>query len=255
MIEYKVENRIATITLNRPEKRNALNEAVVRGLRGAFARAETDTEAKVIVLKATGKVFCAGADLEYLRQLQQNTFRDNLKDSDNLKSLLLQIYRHPKLVIAQVHGHAIAGGCGLVSVCDFVYTVPEAGFGYTEVKIGFLPAIVMKFLLLRIGEGRTKELLLSGEWIDADRAMEIGLVNKVVDAKVLENEVRSFALNICNENSAQSIKNTKEMMANMHGMNLDDALDYAVKKNAEARSTEDFQRGITAFLEKKPLVW
>ncbi len=255
MIEYKVENRIATITLNRPEKRNALNEAVVRGLRGAFARAETDTEAKVIVLKATGKVFCAGADLEYLRQLQQNTFRDNLKDSDNLKSLLLQIYRHPKLVIAQVHGHAIAGGCGLVSVCDFVYTVPEAGFGYTEVKIGFIPAIVMKFLLLRIGEGRTKELLLSGEWIDADRAMEIGLVNKVVDAKVLENEVRSFALNICNENSAQSIKNTKEMMANMHGMNLDDALDYAVKKNAEARSTEDFQRGITAFLEKKPLVW
>ena len=113
----------------------------------------------------------------------------------------------------------------------------------------------MKFLLLRIGEGRTKELLLSGEWIDADRAMEIGLVNKVVDAKVLENEVRSFALNICNENSAQSIKNTKEMMANMHGMNLDDALDYAVKKNAEARSTEDFQRGVTAFLEKKPLAW
>lgn len=255
MIEYKVENRIATITLNRPEKRNALNEAVVRGLRGAFARAETDTEAKVIVLKATGKVFCAGADLEYLRQLQQNTFRDNLKDSDNLKSLLLQIYRHPKLVIAQVHGHAIAGGCGLVSVCDFVYTVPEAGFGYTEVKIGFLPAIVMKFLLLRIGEGRTKELLLSGEWIDADRAMEIGLINRVVEAKVLEREVNNFASNICHGNSAQSIKATKEMMANMHGMNLEEALDYAVKKNAEARSTEDFQRGVTAFLEKKPLAW
>lgn len=255
MIEYKVENRIATITLNRPEKRNALNEAVVRGLRGAFARAETDTEAKVIVLKATGKVFCAGADLEYLRQLQQNTFRDNLKDSDNLKSLLLQIYRHPKLVIAQVHGHAIAGGCGLASVCDFIFTVPEAGFGYTEVKIGFLPAIVMKFLLLRIGEGRTKELLLSGEWIDADRAMEIGLVNRVVEAKVLEREVNNFATNICHGNSAQSIKTTKEMMAQMHGMNLEEALDYAVKKNAEARSTEDFQRGVTAFLEKKPLAW
>lgn len=255
MIEYKVENRIATITLNRPEKRNALNEAVVRGLRGAFARAETDTEAKVIVLKATGKVFCAGADLEYLRQLQQNTFRDNLKDSDNLKSLFLQIYRHPKLVIAQVHGHAIAGGCGLVSVCDFVYTVPEAGFGYTEVKIGFLPAIVMKFLLLRIGEGRTRELLLSGEWIDADRAMEIGLINRVVEAKVLEREVNNFASNICHGNSAQSIKATKEMMAQMHGMNLEEALDYAVKKNAEARSTEDFQRGVTAFLEKKPLAW
>lgn len=255
MIEYKVENRIATITLNRPEKRNALNEAVVRGLCGAFARAETDTEAKVIVLKATGKVFCAGADLEYLRQLQQNTFRENLKDSDNLKSLLLQIYRHPKLVIAQVHGHAIAGGCGLASVCDFIFTVPEAGFGYTEVKIGFLPAIVMKFLLLRIGEGRTRELLLSGEWIDADRAMEIGLVNRVVEAKVLEREVNNFATNICHGNSAQSIKTTKEMMAQMHGMNLEEALDYAVKKNAEARSTEDFQRGVTAFLEKKPLVW
>lgn len=255
MVEYKVENRIATITLNRPEKRNALNEAVVAGLREAFARAEADNEAKVIVLKAVGKVFCAGADLEYLKQLQQNTFKDNIKDSDNLKSLLLQIYRHPKLVIAQVHGHAIAGGCGLASVCDFIFTVPEAGFGYTEVKIGFLPAIVMKFLLLRIGEGRTKELLLSGEWIDADRAMEIGLVNRVVEAKVLEREVNNFASNICQGNSAQSIKATKEMMAQMHGMNLEEALDYAVKKNAEARSTEDFQRGVTAFLEKKPLAW
>ena len=255
MIEYKVENRIATITLNRPEKRNALNDKVVMALREAFSRAELDSGVKVIVLKAKGKVFCAGADLEYLKQLQRNSFKDNLEDSLHLKSLLLQIYRHPKLVIAQVHGHAIAGGCGLASVCDFIFTVPEAGFGYTEVKIGFLPAIVMKFLLLRIGEGRAKELLLGGEWIDADRALEIGLVNKVVAPKVLEQEVRNFALNICSGNSAQSIKSTKEMIANMNGMNLEDALDYAVKKNAEARGTEDFQRGITAFLEKSSLVW
>ncbi len=255
MIEYKVEDRIATITLNRPEKRNALNEAVVASLSEAFTRADVDPKVKVIVLKAKGKVFCAGADLEYLKQLQQNSFRDNLKDSHNLKSLLLRIYRHPKLVIAQVHGHAIAGGCGLASVCDFIFTVPEAGFGYTEVKIGFLPAIVMKFLLLRVGEGRTKELLLSGDWINADKAMEIGLVNRVVDPKVLEHEVNNFALNICNGNSAQSIRTIKEMIANMHGMNLEDALDYAVKKNTEARNTEDFQRGISAFLAKKPLVW
>lgn len=255
MIEYKVENRIATITLNRPEKRNALNDKVVMALREAFARAEVDSEAKVVVLRAKGKVFCAGADLEYLKQLQRNSFKDNLEDSHNLKSLFLQIYQHPKVVIAQVHGHAIAGGCGLASVCDFVFTVPEAGFGYTEVKIGFVPAIVMKFLLLRIGEGRTKELLLSGEWINADRALEIGLVNRVVDAKALEHEVYNFAMDICNGNSAQSMATTKQMIGDMQGMNLEEAVDYAALKNAEARKTEDCQRGIAAFLEKKPLTW
>lgn len=255
MIEYKVENRIATITLNRPEKRNALNDKVVMALREAFASAEVDSEAKVVVLRAKGKVFCAGADLEYLKQLQRNSFKDNLEDSHSLKSLFLQIYQHPKVVIAQVHGHAIAGGCGLASVCDFVFTVPEAGFGYTEVKIGFVPAIVMKFLLLRIGEGRTKELLLSGEWINADRALEIGLVNRVVDAKALEHEVYNFAMDICNGNSAQSMATTKQMIGDMQGMNLKEAADYAALKNAEARKTEDCQRGIAAFLEKKPLTW
>lgn len=255
LIAYHSENRIATITLNRPEKRNALNFQVVAELKEAFQRAANDTAVKVVILKATGKVFCAGADLGYLQELQRNTYEENLADSNNLKALLLKIYAHPKVVIAQVHGHAIAGGCGLVSVCDFIFTVPEAGFGYTEVKIGFVPAIVMPFLIRRIGEGRAKALLLTGEWITAERAFDIGLVNKVVDAKELEKAVQDFALTMCKSNSGQSMAMTKEMIAVIQGMNLEEGTAYAAMMNAKARNTEDCQRGIAAFLNKETLDW
>lgn len=255
LVEYNTANRIATITLNRPEKRNALNGAMVNALNEAFTRAANDSNAKVIVLKALGKVFCAGADLEYLQQLQRNTYEENLADSNRLKALFLNIYKHPKVVIAQVHGHAIAGGCGLASVCDFVYTVPEAGFGYTEVRIGFVPAIVKVFLLRRIGEGRAKELLLTGEWIRAERALEIGLVNKIVKPAELDKVVHSFALSLCENNSGQSMALTKKMIAEIQNMNLAEAADYAAKMNAQARETADCQRGIASFLNKEDLKW
>lgn len=255
LVTYNVENRIATISLNRPEKRNALNDQVVTHLKAAFERAKNDVTVKVIILKATGKVFCAGADLGYLQQLQRNTYEENLEDSNNLKALFLQIYTHPKVVVAQVHGHAIAGGCGLASVCDFIFTVPEAGFGYTEVKIGFVPAIVMPFLIRRIGEGRAKELLLTGEWITAERAMAIGLVNKVVKAKELEKTVRDFASALCTNNSKQSMAMIKEMMAKIQAMSLEEGVNYAAMMNAQARGTADCQRGIAAFLNKETLDW
>ena len=255
LVEYNNQDRIATITLNRPEKRNALNAAMVTALRQAFTRAAEDSSAKVIVLKANGKVFCAGADLEYLQQLQNNTYEENLEDSNNLKELFLSIYRNPKVVIAQVHGHAIAGGCGLASVCDFVYTVPDAGFGYTEVKIGFVPAIVKVFLLRRIGEGRAKELLLTGEWITAEKALEIGLVNKIVKPAELDKVVRNFARSLCENNSGQSMALTKKMIAEIQSMDLLEAADYAAKMNAQARDTADCKRGIASFLNKEDLKW
>ncbi len=255
LIEYRVEDRIAIISLNRPEKRNALNGTMVAELREAFVRAANENAAKVIVLKANGKVFCAGADLEYLQQLQNNTYEENLEDSDNLKELFLSIYRNPKVVIAQVHGHAIAGGCGLASVCDFVYTVPDAGFGYTEVKIGFVPAIVKVFLLRRIGEGRAKELLLTGEWITAEKALEIGLVNKIVKPAELDKVVRNFARSLCENNSGQSMALTKKMIAEIQSMDLLEATDYAAKMNAQARDTVDCKKGIASFLNKEDLKW
>jgi methylglutaconyl-CoA hydratase len=254
-VTYHVENRIAYITLNRADKRNALNFKVVEELKQAFKQAEIDKDAKVIVLKANGKVFCAGADLEYLQTLQKNTFEENLADSSHLKELFEIIYTHPKVVIGQIHGHAIAGGAGLATVCDFSFTVPEAQFGYTEVKIGFIPAIVMVFLLRKIGEGRSKELLLSGDLISAQKALEYGLINFVVEPNELESRVQAFAQSLCENNSSQSMQTTKQMIAQVQEMALKEALSFAAKQNAHARESEDCKKGIAYFLEKKTLKW
>jgi len=250
-VTYTVADQIATITLNRPEKRNALNAKVVTELKEAFARAAQDVEAKIIVLAAAGDAFCAGADLAYLQELQQNTYEENLADSNHLKELFYQIYTHPKVVIASIQGHAIAGGSGLAAVCDFSFTVPQAKFGYTEVRIGFIPAIVMVFLLRKIGEGKSKSLLLSGELIDAQKAKELGMVNEVVAAEQLEAEVYAFASKLAQKNSGQSMKATKQMIANVQAMSLEDGLNHAAEQNALARATEDCQKGIADFLSKQ----
>ena len=205
-VEYSVKDRICTITLNRPDKRNSLNEQVVSELKQAFGQAAEDQDVKVIVLAAKGSAFCAGADLAYLQQLQQNTFEENLADSNHLKELFYQIYMHPKVVIAKIQGHAIAGGCGLATVCDFSFAVEEAQFGYTEVRIGFIPAIVKVFLLRKIGEGKAKELLLSGDLISAVEAKEFGLVNKVVKEDELDEAVGEFARKLVKKNLSWLLK-------------------------------------------------
>lgn len=254
-IKYELADRVATITLNRPEKRNALSGEVVEELKAAFERASADAEAKVVVLAAEGDAFCAGADLAYLQQLQNNSYEENLADSSSLMELFKMIYQLDKVVIAKVQGHAIAGGCGLATVCDFSYTVPEAKFGYTEVRIGFIPAIVKVFLLRKIGEGKSKELLLSGDLISAERAMQIGLVNRVVEADQLDAEVAAFAKKLVDKNSGQSMALTKAMIAEVQSMSVEEGLQYAAEQNAKARGTEDCQKGIAAFLNKEKVVW
>jgi methylglutaconyl-CoA hydratase len=254
-VEYEVKDRIGYITLNRPDKRNALNLQMVAELKEAFSMADADAAVKVIVLRANGKAFCAGADLAYLQQLQTNTYEENLYDSQNLKELFHQIHTLPKVVIAQINGFAVAGGCGLATVCDFAFAVPEAKFGYTEVKIGFIPAIVMIFLIRKIGEGRAKQLLLTGNLIDAASAVEMGLINKVVEASSLAQEVKSFALDLIQTNSEQSMGFTKQMIASVQSRSLEEALHYAAEMNARARATEDCKRGIASFLNKEPISW
>jgi methylglutaconyl-CoA hydratase len=254
-VEYHVKNRIATITLNRPEKRNALSHELVADMKEAFSNAEKDDHVKVIILKANGDAFCAGADLGYLQQLQKFSYEQNLQDSNHLKELFFKIYTHPKVIIAQVQGHALAGGCGLATVCDFAYAVPQAKFGYTEVKIGFIPAIVTVFLLRKIGEARSKELLLGGDLITSDQAVQIGLINKVVQPERLDSEVLALATKLVEGNSGQSMKLTKQMIAQVQSESIIDALNYAAEMNARARGTEDCKRGIAAFLSKEKLVW
>lgn len=255
LVTYTAENRIGYITLNRPEKRNALNAEMVTELKKAFTEAENDDACKVIVLQANGDAFCAGADLAYLQQLQNNTYEENLQDSSHLMELFKHIYTHKKAVIGKIQGHALAGGCGLATVCDISYSVPEAKFGYTEVKIGFVPAIVKVFLIRKIGEGKARELLLTGKIFKAEEAKNYGLINHVCDADKIDAEVLDFATKLCNEASGQSIAFVKEMIAEVQHLSVDDGLKYAAEMNAKARATDDCKKGIQSFLNKEKLTW
>ncbi len=254
IIIYKKE-RVGYLELNRPEKRNALNAEMVSSLKDAIVQFENDKEIKVMVIKAKGKAFCAGADLSYLQSLQTNTFEENLEDSRNLKALFYRIYTSPKIIIAQVQGHALAGGCGLATVCDFSFAVPEAKFGYTEVKIGFIPAIVKVFLIRKIGEGKAKQLLLDGDLISAEEAKSMGLVNWLVGTDELEHRVYDYAQKLIRQNSGQSMALTKEMIGKVQEKSLEDGLEYAASMNAKARGTQDCQKGIAAFLNKESINW
>lgn len=254
-IIYQIKNHIAYITLNRPEKRNALNDKVVSELQYAFDMAEKDDTVAVIILKANGSAFCAGADLAYLQQLQQNTYEENLEDSRRLKELFYSIYTLSKVVIVQIEGHAIAGGCGLVTVCDFSFAVPEAKFGYTEVRIGFVPAIVKVFLLRKTDDARARRLLLTGELVSAEEAGALGLITEVAAADRIEDRVEAFARMLITQNSSQAMASVKQMMARVQSMSLEEGLDYAAESNARARTTSDCRKGIAAFLSKEPVDW
>jgi methylglutaconyl-CoA hydratase len=252
-IEYS--NRVASITLNRPEKRNALNPALISELLAAFSEASAYPDCKVIILKAEGEVFCAGADLEYLEQLKNNSYEEQTADSSKLKELYQHIYSVDQVVIAQVEGHAIAGGCGLLTVCDLVIAVPEAKFGYTEVKIGFVPAIVAPFLTLRIGQSRCRELLLSGDLVSAQTAERYGLVNYLAAPGSIVSEVTALAERLVEQNSGRSIATTKRLLREIEDLSLEQAAALGAETNAKSRMTDDFKKGIASFLQKTKPSW
>ena len=254
-VNYNCEERVGFITLNRPEKRNALNAQFVSELKEAFTHAEKDTDCKVIVLKAKGDAFCAGADLAYLQELQSNSYDKNLADSTHLMELFQQIYTLPKVVIAQVQGHAIAGGCGLASVCDLAIATTESKFGYSEVKIGFIPAIVSVFLIKQIGVAKSKELLLTGKIVSAEEAQSFGLINKVSAKEKLESSVMDIAQSLVNTASADSLALTKLLINEVSDKSISEGFKWAAEMNAKARETNDCKKGIAAFLNKEKLNW
>jgi methylglutaconyl-CoA hydratase len=255
LVIYKVTNRIAEITLNRAEKRNALNPELVKAITASFLMAENDKEVKVVVLKANGDTFSAGADLAYLQQLQHFSFEENIADSEQLKNLLETIRKLSKVVIAQVEGHAIAGGCGLASICDIIFAVPEAKFGYTEVKLGFVPAIVSCYLIQRVGETIAKKLLLTGELFSAAQALQYNLITYVTNKAEINQTVNDFALNLCRSASGNSLKLTKQLINQTSNTWLDSCLENAVGTNAMTRESDDFKKGIAAFLAKEKINW
>ena len=248
MIKSEIKNSTGIIFLARPEKRNSLHPDLVKSLKTKLSEFEVDETIKSIIITGEGSSFCAGADLEYLKMLSDYSSIENYNDSKSLSELFLMIYEFSKPTIAAVNGAAIAGGCGLASVCDFIVAHPEnSKFGYPEVKIGFIPAIVSIFLIRKIGEGLAKQLLLEGSLISGKRAHEIGLVNYLAD-NVLD-ESLTLASRI-NENSVESVRMTKEIILKISNQSVRDAVEYSLGLNTISRTTEDFIKGISSFLNK-----
>ena len=255
LLRYAVEGRVATLTLNRPEKRNALDAALVTALREALATAASDDAVRVLVLTGAGTVFSAGADLAALEALRTASPMDNTADSAHLAGLFAELYRHPKPVIAKVNGHAIAGGCGLAAVCDLSVAVEPAKLGFTEVRLGFVPAIVSVFVLRKLGEAAARDLMLRGHLIDAAEAARIGLITRAVPPDALDDAVAALARGIATETSGTAVTLTKRLLASIPGMGLDEALAHAIQLNAFARGTDDCRAGVDAFLRKEAPPW
>jgi len=255
LIETHIAERIGYITLNRPERRNALSYALVSQLKEAFATWQGDPTIRVVVLRANGPVFCSGADIEYLQKLQDYTLQENLADSLHLMELYMMMYRYPKPIIAQVEGPALAGGAGLVTVCDLVVATPQATIGYPEARIGFLPAMVTYFLLRRVGEGWARQLLITAEPISAEDAHRMGIFNYLVSPEEVASFTRNLAIRIAEQTSPVSQEFIRKLIADLQDMPLKEGLEFAAKMNAHARATEDFRRGIAAFLKKEKISW
>jgi methylglutaconyl-CoA hydratase len=252
-IQLAYECGVATITLNRPEKRNAISFELIDDLLRALDEV-SKSEATVLIVTGAGKAFCSGMDLDNLKALLGRSPKQNLEDSQTMVQLFRSLYEFPKMTIAAVNGPAIAGGTGLALLCDFTLAVPEAKFGYTEVRIGFVPAIVSTFLLRQVGEKQARDLLLTGRIFGAEEAARMGLVSEVVPAENLMVRAGQLAL-LLMENSPASLRATKQLLTDHARAELDWQMESAVRENAAIRTTSDFREGISSFLEKRKPVW
>lgn len=252
-IQLAHEGRVATITLNRPEKRNAISFELIDDLLRAFD-AVAKSEAIVLIVTGAGKAFCSGLDLDNLKALLGRSPEQNLQDSQTMVQLFRSLYEFPKVTIAAVNGAAIAGGTGLALLCDFTLAVPEAKFGYTEVRIGFVPAIVSTFLLRQVGEKQARDLLLTGRIFGTEEAARMGLISEIVEPDELMTRARELAA-LLMENSPASLQATKQLLTDHARAELDGQIESAVQKNAAIRTTADFREGISSFLEKRRPVW
>ena len=255
MLQTRRDGPVLTLTLDRPETRNALSADLVDALTAALADAAESAAVRVVVIAAAGKVFSAGADLAALRALRDASFSDNLADSERLGRLFEAILRHPKPVVARVHGHAIAGGCGLAAACDLSLVAESAVLGFSEVRIGFVPALVATFVTRRVGETAARELFLRGHRIPATEAARIGLVTRAVPDDALDADLAALCQELATETSGSAIALTKTLLADLPGRSLSDALAHAAAVNAHARATDDCRAGVDAFLGKTDPPW
>ena len=246
---YSVDGAIARVTLNRPEKRNALNDEVIAGLKDGLKNASKDQRVRVVVISGAGKDFCSGADLSALQKIANASVAENSEDARLLLELFLLIRQLPIPVVAAVTGRALAGGCGLATACDLVLAASSARFGYPEVKIGFVPAMVMAILRRNVSEKRAFELITRGAEISADEAKEFGLVNQVFSDESFAEDVNRY-IGEFEKMSASAIGLTKRLLYQMDGMGFPEALETGADVNVIARLTDDCQQSIARFLQK-----
>src|SRR2546427_12655729 len=240
-IQLKYDAGVDTIILNRPEKRNAISFELIDDLLRALDDV-AKSPAQVLILTGAGKAFCSGMDLENLKALIGRSPEQNLEDSQTMVRLFRSLYEFPKVTIAAVNGAAIAGGTGLALLCDFTLAVPDAKFGYTEVRIGFVPAIVSTFLLRQVGEKQARDLLLTGRLFGSEEAARIGLINEIVAPETLMAKARELAALLI-ENSPASLHATKRLLTDHARAELDAQIEAAVRENAAIRNTADFREG------------
>lgn len=252
-LQFAMEGEIGTITLARPEKRNAISPEMIGDLLNVLDEAEKSA-ARVVILTGAGSAFCAGMDLEALRSLSTQTQEQHAADAERMGKMFYRVYSFPKPLIAAVNGPAIAGGTGLATLADFTLAVPEAKFGYTEARIGFLPAVVSVFLLRQVGEKITRELLLTGKIFDAEEARRLGLVTEIVAADNLMERARELGQALA-ALSPTSLKMTKRLILRWSEKEIQRDLEIAVRESAEIRRTADFREGLSAFLEKRAARW
>ena len=244
---------IAKLTLNRPDKRNAISTRMICELQSALDAIE-QSKARVVIVTGAGKAFCAGMDLEMLSAIAKQTPHENQEDSKRMAKMFRRIWSYTKPMIAAVNGAALAGGCGIATLCDFTLASTEAKFGYTEVKIGFLPAIVSVFLTRQIGDKRSRDLLLTGRIIEPAEAKEMGMVTEIVPADRLMERAHELA-NVLIAASPGSLTRAKRLLTTAAAAAVDQDLERAVLENARIRCTPDFKEGLASFLEKRKPVW
>ena len=258
LIELRIDSGIATVILNRPDKRNAINDGLREQLISALGRVQAKKEVRALVLTGRGKAFCAGGDIAAMKKRFEapagEVAFNGWKRQQRVHYAQALLHTLPIPTIAAVNGPAIAGGCGLATLCDFTLASSEAEFGYTEVRIGFVPAIVSAFLLRQVGEKQARDLLLTGRIIGAEEAFRLGLVNEVVAPDHLLQRARALANSLL-ENSPASLAATKRLLKYYAAPELDTRIADAVDENARIRTTTDFHEGITSFLEKRKPQW
>jgi methylglutaconyl-CoA hydratase len=253
-ILVEAAGKVARITLNRPEVHNAFTAAMIRELRDAVRAAASDPGVRVVVLTGTGKSFCAGADLNWMREIIAASYEENYAESLAIAEFHEELYRLPKPTIARVNGTAIGGGTGFLSACDIAVASAEAKFGLSEVKLGLVPAAISPYVVRRIGESQARRYFLTGERIDARRAQEIGLVNMVVAPEDLDRRTNEVAASLLSS-GPEALAKVKELLHRVPGMSFEDAKAYTAAMIAGLRVSAEGQEGMAAFLERRKPKW